>query len=454
MFVDHAELDARAGDGGRGAVSFRREKYVPLGGPDGGDGGRGGDVVVVGTPELATLISLQHRSLLASGHGEAGRTKNRHGRRGPVLEVPVPLGTEIWDDAAGVRLGDVVAPGQRLCVARGGEGGRGNARFATSTRQAPRFAERGEPGEERRLRLELRVLADVGFAGMPNAGKSTLLGALSAARPKVAPYAFTTLEPQLGVLRSGDREAVLADIPGLIEGASLGRGLGSEFLRHISRCRLICLVVDGAGSEGRDPAEDVAGVLRELALYSAELAARPRLLLANKSDLAAWDAHWPSLQECPGFERAVAVSAATGAGVEALAGLLLERVAALGARQGGEGAAAPEGVAPVVRPDFGRDVSVEAEGAGAFRLRGRALERLVRQADLENPEALEFLLERMLRLGVPARLRRAGAREGDRAVVGGWTFPIGEGGVPLLQPPDGMEAPDPAPAGPGADRAH
>jgi GTP-binding protein len=438
MFIDRAELEARAGDGGRGAVSFRREKYVPLGGPDGGDGGRGGDVAVLGAPGLVTLISLQHRTVLAAGHGEPGRSKNRHGRRGADLEVPVPLGTEVWDAGSGERLGEVLAPGERLRVARGGEGGRGNARFATSTRQAPRFAERGEPGEARRLRFELRVLADVGLAGMPNAGKSTLLGALSAARPKVGPYPFTTLEPQLGVLRRGEREAVLADIPGLIAGASEGRGLGSDFLRHVSRCRRICLVVDGAGTEGRDPVEDVQAVLRELALYSADLATRPRLLVANKADLPASAEHWPRLCALPGFERAVAVSGATGEGVEALGALLLERVAACGERH------AAEPAPPVVRPDFARELAAEAAGPGAFRLRGRALERLFRQADLEHPEAQEYLLERMLRMGVPAHLRRAGAREGDRVTVAGWTFPLGEGGMPLLGAEAGPEAGDEA----------
>ena len=449
MFVDHAEVEARAGDGGAGAVAFRREKYVPLGGPSGGDGGRGGSVYVVGAAGLATLLSLQHRTILAAAPGAAGQSKNRHGRGGADLEVGVPPGTEVWDADSGVRLGDVVAAGQRVCVASGGAGGRGNARFTASTRQAPRFAERGEPGEVRRLRLELRVLADVGLAGMPNAGKSTFLGAVSAARPRIGPYPFTTLEPQLGVVRRGEHEMVLADIPGLIEGASLGRGLGSDFLRHISRCRVIALVVDAAGSEGRDPVADVRAVERELAEYSADLAARPRILVGNKADLPGWAEHWPRLQALPGFEAAFPASAATREGTEPVVGFLLQRVRALGARAPGE--ARPETGEPadadvVVRPDFERAITVAEVGPGAFRVRGRAVERLVRQADLENPEALDYVFERLLRLGVPTRLRRAGAVPGDMAVVADWWFKLGDGATPMLAEP-GEEAPG-APGGP------
>jgi GTP-binding protein len=430
VFVDRAELTVRAGDGGRGAVAFRREKYVPLGGPSGGDGGRGGDVWLVADPALATLYSLQHRRLWEAGNGAPGEGSCRHGRDGADLEIAVPLGTIVEDADSGERLGELLAPGQRLRVARGGRGGRGNARFRTSVRQAPRFAERGEPGEHRRLRLELRVLADVGLVGMPNAGKSTLLRAISAARPKVAPYPFTTLEPHLGVVRRGEREFVAADIPGLVEGAHQGRGLGSDFLRHVSRCRLLVHVVDAAGSEGRDPVEDLRTVERELELWSPELAARPRVLAANKRDLPGFAEHWPRLLEAArGVVGALAVSAATGEGTDELVSLLLARLAELPPRYAP--AAAGDGTV-VFRPAGGRPLAVTRGPDGTFLVQGERLERLVRQADLDNPEAVDYLFERMVRMGLPARLRRAGARPGDLATVAGWTFPLGEGGLPLL----------------------
>ena len=426
MFVDQAECLVRAGDGGRGAVAFRREKYVPLGGPSGGDGGRGGDVLLVGDTQLATLLSFKHRRELRAGGGEPGGSQNRHGRDGASLRVPVPLGTVARDADTGAWIGELLADGQEVCAAAGGRGGRGNARFRSSTRQAPRFAERGEAGAVVRLELELRVLADVGLLGMPNAGKSTLLAAVSAARPRIAPYPFTTLEPQLGVVRREDREMVLADIPGLVEGAHTGRGLGNAFLRHVERCRLLVHVVDGAGSEGRDPVADFRLIEAELRLRDPELAARPRVLVANKSDLPAWEAHWPALQALGNELLGVfALSAATGRGTDELVRFLLAQVARLPRR----GQAPPEDEAPVVirAP---RRMTVRG-GDGEWEVRDPGLERLVAMADLENPEALDYLLGQMLRAGLPARLRQAGAAPGDVLRIGEWGGRVGEGGVPL-----------------------
>lgn len=439
----------RAGSGGRGAVAFRREKYVPFGGPSGGDGGRGGSVFARGDPALATLTSFQHRQTFAAPPGGAGASKNRHGAGGSDVEFSVPLGTEIRDLGSGGVLADVVSSGQRVLLARGGEGGRGNARFKSSVRQAPRFAELGEPGEERRLGLELRVLADVGLLGMPNAGKSTLLGAVSAARPKIAPYPFTTLEPQLGVVRHGEREFVMADIPGLIEGAHAGHGLGSQFLRHVERCRLLVHLVDAAGVEGRDPLEDVRAVERELRLHNPALAARPRVLVANKSDLPAFAEHWPRLRQHPGVEGVLAVSAAAGLGCDDLVEWLFARLAALPPRLAEAVPADPE-----VLIGGGDLLRVRREADGVFVVSGGGLEKLVRMADLENPEARDYLLGRLLRMGVPGRLRGAGAAPRDTARVGEWTFAVGQAGTPLpegfSEQEDGLAADGEEPPAPGS----
>ncbi len=437
MFVDRAEIAVWAGDGGRGVVAFRREKYEPLGGPSGGDGGRGGSVWLRGDPELATLLSFQHRREFRAAAGEAGSSQKRHGAGAPDLELAVPLGTEVRERGSGEALGDVLVAGQRLLVARGGRGGRGNARFSSSVRQAPRFAERGEAGQEVALALELRVLADVGLVGMPNAGKSTVLAAISAARPKIAPYPFTTLQPQLGVVRRGERELVLADIPGLIEGAHAGHGLGNDFLRHVGRCRLLVQVVDVAGVEGRDPVADYELVQRELRLHSPELAERPRVVVGNKADLPAFADGWARLRAAlPAATPAFAVSAAQRQGTDELAEWLLGRIAALPPRLPLT-PTPPEGP-PVVSPRG--MVGVEVEAPGRFRVRGEAVERVVSMADLDNAEAVDYLYGRLLRLGVPARWRRAGAGEGDVVRIGAWSFRLGGDGLPLLPGGRGGEA--------------
>src|SRR5690606_10697756 len=302
---------------GNGCASFRREKYVPAGGPDGGDGGKGGDVIFEVDQGLSTLIDFTRRTHFIAERGQHGQGSNKHGRNGEDLVVRVPPGTQVKDDE-GRLLADLVAPGQRWVAARGGRGGRGNARFKSPTRRAPAFFEKGEPGEERWLRLELKLLADVGLVGYPNAGKSTFIAAVSKARPKIADYPFTTLTPNLGVVSLGPGESfVVADIPGLIEGAHRGVGLGHEFLRHIERTRVLLYVIDASGLEGRDPCDDLRVLGRERSLYQPELAQRPSLVFANKMDLAEARAHVDRLKEVAAEMGAAfySGSAATGEGL-------------------------------------------------------------------------------------------------------------------------------------------
>jgi len=287
MFIDEVRILVKAGDGGNGCLAFRREKYVPRGGPSGGDGGRGGDVFLVATEHQNTLLAFRYNPEHKAGRGRHGEGSNKTGADGRSIEVDVPVGTLVYDEATGERLYDFTHPGERVLVARGGRGGRGNARFATSTHQAPTEHEPGRPGEEKRLRLELKLLADVGLVGFPNAGKSTLISRISAARPKIADYPFTTLEPNLGVVELPDyRSFVVADIPGLIEGAHLGHGLGAQFLRHIERTRLLVHLVDVSEATGRDPVRDFETVMEELASFSADLAAKPMIVAASKMDIA------------------------------------------------------------------------------------------------------------------------------------------------------------------------
>lgn len=319
-FLDIVEIEVVAGDGGKGCVSFRREKYVPRGGPDGGDGGRGGDVVVRADAHLGTLLDYRYRRVIKAGRGGHGLGKNQHGGRGVDAVVRVPVGTIVRDAATGEVLADLVEPGQFL-VARGGRGGRGNAAFATPTDQAPRRSGPEGKGEDRRVVLEVKLIADVGIVGVPNVGKSSLLKNLTRARPKIADYPFTTLSPNLGVMRTGDRDIVLADIPGLIEGAHLGKGLGHEFLRHIERTKVLLLVVDVTEPK---PWETLETLRRELALHSPELGARPQLVAVNKADLIAPDRLSSVRRKSPGM----LISAVTGYGLPAL----VKRLAALVAK--------------------------------------------------------------------------------------------------------------------------
>jgi GTP-binding protein len=332
LFIDEARIFVKAGDGGNGCLAFRREKYVPRGGPSGGDGGRGGDVILVSSEHQNTLLRFRFNPEHKAQRGRHGEGSNRTGRDGEPLELEVPAGTVVYDETTGERLFDFTGPGERFLVARGGRGGRGNARFATSTHQAPTEHEPGQSGQERRLRLELKLLADVGLVGFPNAGKSTLISRISAARPKIADYPFTTLEPHLGVVQLDDfRSYVVADLPGLIEGAHLGHGLGVQFLRHIERTRLLAHLVDVSESSGRDPVHDFETIMQELASFNQDLAGKPMLVVATKMDVAQNPGRVESLRELardrglPFF----AISSATGQGIEELRYAMGERVLAV-----------------------------------------------------------------------------------------------------------------------------
>ena len=329
VFVDEARIYVKAGDGGNGCLAFRREKFVPRGGPSGGDGGRGGDVILVATEHRNTLLHFRFNPEYKAQRGRHGEGSNRTGHEGKSIDVEVPVGTVVFDEATGEKIHDFTTPGERFLIARGGRGGKGNARFATPTHQAPTECEPGHPGQELRLRLELKLLADVGLVGFPNAGKSTLISRISAARPKIADYPFTTLEPQLGVVQLEDfRSFVVADIPGLIEDAHLGHGLGIQFLRHIERTRLLAHLVDVSEASGRDPVHDFETIITELAAFNEELAQKPMLVIATKLDAAQDPSRVDSLRNLarerglPFFE----ISSITGQGVDALRYAMAERV--------------------------------------------------------------------------------------------------------------------------------
>jgi GTP-binding protein len=329
MFIDEVRILVKAGDGGNGCMAFRREKYVPHGGPSGGDGGRGGDVVLVADPHENTLLKYRFNPEHKAERGRHGEGSNRTGGEGHSIQLDVPVGTVVYDESTGQRLCDFTEPGQSLTVARGGRGGKGNARFATSTHQAPTEHTPGTPGEEKRLRMELKLLADVGLVGFPNAGKSTLISRISAARPKIADYPFTTLEPNLGVAQFADfRSFVVADIPGLIAGAHLGHGLGIQFLRHIERTRLLAHLVDVSDTTGRDPVQDFETVMEELASFSDDLAAKPMIVVATKMDAAQDPERVARLRDLA-KQRGLAffeISSVTGQGIDNLKRAMAERV--------------------------------------------------------------------------------------------------------------------------------
>ena len=329
MFIDEVRIYVKVGDGGNGCVAFRREKYVPRGGPSGGDGGRGGDVLMVASEHANTLLQFRFNPEHKAERGQHGMGSQRTGSEGKSITLKVPIGTIVYDEATGEKLFDFTEIGQEFRVAKAGRGGRGNQHFATPIHQAPTEHEPGKPGEEKRLRLELKLLADAGLVGFPNAGKSTLISRISAARPKIADYPFTTLEPNLGVVQLPNfRSFVVADIPGLIEGAHLGHGLGIQFLRHIERCRLLVHLVDVSGTTGRDPVEDFAVIMQELASFSEDLAAKPMIVVATKMDIAQDTEPVESLRALA-HERGLAfleISSATGQGIDALKFAMAERV--------------------------------------------------------------------------------------------------------------------------------
>lgn len=421
MFYDYAKINLKAGDGGNGCVAFRREKHVPFGGPSGGDGGRGGDIVFTADEGLRTLVDFRYRQHYKAGRGQHGMGKTMHGKSGAGALVRVPVGTQVRDAETGRLIADMVRHGEKVVVARGGRGGRGNTRFATAKHKAPRFAEKGEPGEELWVTLELKLLADVGLVGFPNAGKSTLISKISAARPKIADYPFTTLRPNLGVVRLDEGVSfVVADIPGLIGGAHTGVGLGHRFLRHVERNRLLIHVLDTAGSEGRDPREDFAVLNRELQLYDPELAVRPQIVAANKMDLPEAAANLKRLREAlePRYE-IFPISAVTGEGIPAL----VYRTAGLLETLPPRRAAAPE---PAADEAPGPPFTVEAVD-DYYVVRGRDVERVVAMTDLDNPEAVFRLQQTLDRMGLEAALRERGVREGDTVVIGKFEFEYREG---------------------------
>ncbi len=425
MIYDKARIFAQAGGGGDGCLSFRREAHVPRGGPDGGDGGRGGNVELVCDGSLRDLQSLAGRTEMKAGRGGHGEGALRSGSSGESLEIHVPPGTIV--ELANGTLHDLVVPGARAIVASGGSGGRGNNHFKSSTRQTPRFAERGLPGEELWIELRLKLLADVGLVGVPNAGKSSLISTLTRATAKVGDYPFTTLEPQLGVLDRGGRQLVLADIPGLIEGASEGAGLGHQFLAHVERTRLLVHVLDLAPLDGSDPQANYALIEAELARYNARLAALPRALALSKADLIPAEeaeAVADSWRAQLGDEIPVVVtSSATREGLDLLANVLVERVP-LEAPPPALAASETLAEHQVFRPAAANDWRVEQLEDGSFEVAGEPVERLIARYDVENDEALAQVEQRLRRMGVLDALIEAGFAAGDEVGIAGVNFEL------------------------------
>ena len=435
-FVDECNLNVRGGDGGAGCVSTRREAHVPLGGPDGGDGGSGGDVWLVADRNVASLLSFRDHPHRRATNGAHGSGAKKHGKSGVDKIVHVPEGTSVFDQS-GVLLADLLHQGDRWLGAAGGQGGKGNARFLSNRRRAPSFAEQGEEGEERWLRLELKLMADVALVGFPNVGKSTLISRISAAKPKIADYPFTTLEPNLGVVRTDeDHEFVVADIPGLIEGASEGKGLGHQFLRHVERARVLALLIDltDDGLQMASPAEQERVLLQELGQYRPELLDRPRVVVGSKADLLVGtelqadptpglDGEPPSgLLTDDGVHLDVSISAVTGKGLPRAVGLMADAVR-------GVRTAEPEPEAFIVYRPIPEGIKVERAEDGGFRVLGRQARRAVALSDLTNLEALDHAHSRLRNLGVDKALAKAGAKEGDLVHIGGMTFTYDEDGL-------------------------
>ncbi|HTP01734.1 MAG TPA: GTPase ObgE [Anaerolineales bacterium] len=413
MFIDEAEILVRSGKGGDGMVHFHREKFVPRGGPDGGDGGRGGDVIFEVRPGISTLQAFRHVTRYIANDGKNGGPNDMSGKSAADLVIPVPPGTVVHAAATGDLLGDLTEPGQRLTVCKGGRGGRGNTHFKSPTHQAPRTAERGEPGEEKRLKLELKLIADIGLIGVPNAGKSTLLSVLTNAKPKIAPYPFTTLEPNLGVAQVDDeRTVVLADIPGLIEGASKGAGLGLDFLRHVQRTRVLIHLLDGLSD---DPVADYSQINSEMSLFDPELARKPQVVALNKIDQPEVHERLPEIRKAM-KERGVdlmTVSALARTNVHELLRKAVQRL---------DEAPALEPLAealPIYRPkEDARDFQVARAGAHEWRLSGSAIERAAAMTFWEHEGSVRRFQKIMEALGVEDALRKAGVQNGDTVLIG------------------------------------
>ena len=413
MFIDQITIMVASGKGGDGAVHFRREKYVPRGGPDGGDGGRGGDIILVVSRHLNTLFPFQHRRIFRADSGRPGGGNNKTGRSAEDLLVEVPPGTIIYDDDTGQVIGDLVEEGQQLVVCRGGRGGRGNTRFANSRNQAPRIGERGEPGEERNLRLELKLIADIGIVGVPNAGKSTFLSAVTNAEPKIASYPFTTVQPNLGVANlDGDNTLVLADIPGLIEGAHQGVGLGHDFLRHIQRTRVLIHLLDGLSE---DPLADYAQINSELALFDEDLANKPQVVALNKADLPfvrdLWTEYEQQFKE-HGIKQPMLISAVSGDNVRKL----LYRAAQLLAETPEP---TPVAEMPVYRHETDpNEFSISREDDGGYRVSGVAIQRAAAMTYWEYDQSVRRFQRILETLGIDKALRDAGVTQGDTVYIG------------------------------------
>jgi GTP-binding protein len=424
MFVDEVDFKVKAGDGGNGVIAFRREKFIPRGGPAGGDGGRGGSVVLLADQRLTTLIDFRYKRNYKAPRGADGANNNMTGLSGQDLVLSVPVGTQVFDTDTGDLIADLMEDGQKFIVAKGGRGGRGNAKFATATHQTPRTAENGEPGEEMNISLELKLLADVGLLGFPNVGKSTLIASVSAARPKIANYPFTTLVPNLGVVKVDETTSfVMADIPGLIEGAHEGTGLGDRFLRHVERTRLLLHIIDCSGTTGRNPAEDFDVINRELHLYSPRLAEVPQVVALNKIDVPGGKETAETL--LPEFEKrglkTFAISAATGEGVKPLIYFLSQELQKLDRTVLGPVEMeeviriAPEGLSP-------RNFQVKKVDEHQYEVEGKGLIRMIAMMNLETDESIRRLHRKLDRLGVLQSLRDAGVEHGDSVRVGSIEF--------------------------------
>jgi len=417
LFLDQTKIFIKSGNGGSGAASFRREKYVPRGGPDGGDGGRGGDIIMAATQDLNTLSNFRYQQRFRAGHGESGSGANRFGKAGEDILIKVPVGTLIKNVDTGKIIADLNESGREIVILKGGRGGRGNTHFATSTRQTPQFAEKGEPGRELTLELELKLLADVGLIGFPNAGKSSLLTRISAARPKVADYPFTTLEPNLGVVDHKSESFVAVDIPGLIEGAHQGIGLGHQFLRHIERTRLLVHIVDLSGLSGRDPYQDYLKINEELRLYNPQLADKEQIIVANKIDLPESRVAWETFKSQVSVGKVIPISAATGEGIDILLDLIIEKLATI-----------PKYLTEYSMESWKTDdrqetaVTEIVKEDQTYRVKNTALEKRILRYDLENEYSLQSFQRLLKRWGIPEALVEAGIKEGDLVRIGDFEF--------------------------------
>ncbi len=421
QFIDRTTVQVKAGNGGNGKSAFRREKFVPMGGPAGGDGGRGADIVFVVDGSLNTLLDFRYHRKFKGENGENGDIKNQYGHNAPPCIVKVPPGTLVKDEETGMVLADLTEPGQREVIAKGGRGGRGNAKFATSANRAPTFAELGEPGESRSLVLELKLLADVGLVGYPSVGKSSIIASVSAAKPEIAEYHFTTLTPVLGVVRVDEEKSfVMADIPGLIDGAADGAGLGHDFLRHVERTKIIIHVVDASGIEGRDPVEDYYKINQELARYSAKIARRKQILAANKMDLPGAAENLERLKALAAKENIeiIPVSAATREGLKEL----VDRVA-VALDNYVEEPETEDGVKVYDEaPEDHDKIEITRDASGDFVVSGKSLEKLVAMTNFGNDEALRRFQYIWRIKGIDAKLRERGIKEGNTVHIGAMEF--------------------------------